>query len=374
MLLYHCCPRGVCDQATADGVVPSALCSAPVRLSWLRACCAVAEGADVPLSHAVPETSSHCLPDVCVGAVLGDALRRVSVLGGRDGMPRSLASVYGGSVARLLGGRFTGTVHRVIDTPGVVSHCNGVAVSRDGCTLLVSNSNGEGRRGLRCYRVSTGSLCASLSLASTLFRPSKQPLQVCVAPDGVVFVADCGSHRVHMLAPDLSHVGIVGEGQIRYPAGVCASTDVVVVCDHGSHYVRVFRRNDLSPVLSFGGHAADDTARDGRLLFPLALCFLHHERDVAVADCGNDRVSVFGVDGTFIRHVGVGVLHRPCGVASSAYDELVVADTENRCVRVFDDTGELMMTFGEGDFTGVVIHGGMVFAQDCTARQCVLWS
>jgi hypothetical protein len=74
-----------------------------VRLSWLRSCCAVAEGADVPLPHAVPDASCRCPPDVCVGVVLGDARHRVSALGGREGMPRSLGSVYG-AVTRFLGG------------------------------------------------------------------------------------------------------------------------------------------------------------------------------------------------------------------------------------------------------------------------------
>jgi hypothetical protein len=36
--------------------------------------------------------------------------------------------------------------------------------------------------------------------------------------------------------------------------------------------------------------------------------------------CGYD------VEGEFVRHVGVGKLHYPTGVACSAFEELVVAD------------------------------------------------
>jgi hypothetical protein len=95
----------------------------------------------VPLSRTdTLDASSPCPPAVCVGAVLGDALHRVSVLGGRDGMPRSLGSVYGGAVTRFLGvGR---VVSRVIDTPGVVSVGSGLAVTCDGSTLLVVDSVG----------------------------------------------------------------------------------------------------------------------------------------------------------------------------------------------------------------------------------------
>ncbi len=99
------------------------LASATVRLCWIQAVCAVAEGADVPLSHTArrASSSSRCRPGVCVAAVLGDALHRVAVLGGRERMPRSLGSVYGGSVTRFLGGALRGVVSRVIDTGGVVS-------------------------------------------------------------------------------------------------------------------------------------------------------------------------------------------------------------------------------------------------------------
>ncbi len=83
-------------------------------MMWLHTCCAVAEGADVPLPHAAPDASSHCPPDVCVDAVLGDALHRVAVLGGRDGINLSLGSVFGGAVTRFLGGGLRGSQRRAI--------------------------------------------------------------------------------------------------------------------------------------------------------------------------------------------------------------------------------------------------------------------
>jgi hypothetical protein len=66
--------------------------------------------------------------------------------------------------------------------------------------------------------------------------------------------------------------------------------------------------------------------------------------------------------------VGVGRLNRALGVVCSASDELVVADTDNQCLRVFSDVGELLATVGEGHFTGVVMHGSTVFATDVDAR------
>jgi hypothetical protein len=70
------------------------------------------------------------------------------------------------------------------------------------------------------------------------------------------------------------------------------------------------------------------------------------DRHVAVANHWSSRVSVFSIDGQFIRNVGVSVLTRPEGVACSAFDELIVADTGNHRVVVFSDVGDLLMTFG----------------------------
>jgi DNA-binding beta-propeller fold protein YncE len=95
---------------------------------------------------------------------------------------------------------------------------------------------------------------------------------------------------------------------------------------------------------------------------------------VAVADCGNSRVSVFSIDGEFIRHVGVDVLSGPQGVAASAFDELVVADWRNRCLRVFSATGDLLATVGEGPFTGVTLYGGGVLAANPEVQRVSLFT
>jgi DNA-binding beta-propeller fold protein YncE len=86
----------------------------------------------------------------------------------------------------------------------------------------------------------------------------------------------------------------------------------------------------------------------------------HHH--VAIADLGNHRVSVFSVEGEFIRHVGVGQLRSPTGVACSASDELVVADYGNDRVVVFSASGELLKTMVHRAVTGVAINGGTIFA------------
>jgi hypothetical protein len=63
---------------------------------------------------------------------------------------------------------------------------------------------------------------------------------------------------------------------------------------------------------------------------------------------------VFSVEGGFVRHVGLGKLKWPIGVACSACDEIVVAD-HNTDHAVFSASGEVLNA-------RVAMHGGTVFA------------
>jgi DNA-binding beta-propeller fold protein YncE len=300
-----------------------------------------------------------------VGAVLGDALRRVAVLGGREGMPRSLGSVYGGSVTRFLGGGCHGVASRVIAMPGVQSWNNGVAVSRDGSTLLVSDYGG-GSHAVHAFRVADGSrlrVIGSMGDGPLQFRYAGQ---VWVASDDFVFVADCGNNRVQVLTPRLDFHGFVGVGQLVRPVGVCADDDVIIVSDEGAHRISMFKRSDGALLRRFGSQGSGD----GQLDYPQGLCFTSGHHHIAVADCGNSCVCVFSVEGEFVRHVGVGKLKWPSGVACSAFDELAVADSGNKRVVLFSASGEMLHTMGDGNFTGVAIHGGTIFAQ--SHDECVV--
>jgi DNA-binding beta-propeller fold protein YncE len=327
----------------------------------------------VSLSYTVPDVSSRCPPDVCVAAVLGDALRRVAVLGGREGMPWSLGSVYGGVVTRFLGGGLRDTISHVVVTPHVRSVDNGVVVSVDGATVLVSNC-ALAWHAIHEFNIADGSLLRVVGGRGDGPLRFNWPRQVNVAPDGFVFVAEWGNHRVQVLTPTIAFHGFVGVGHVDRPTGVCANSDVVIVAHEGgsSHRVSVFNRGDGALLRCFGPYGTGD----GQLSATCGLCFVHGDRHVAVADSGNNRVSIFSVgDGEFVCHVGVGVLKYPRGVACSAFDELVVADTGNRRVVVFSGSGELLsvVAAGEGDFTGVAVHGGSLYAHDCSGQRCVVF-
>ncbi len=245
-----------------------------------------------------------------------------------------------------------------------------MAVTRDGSTLLVSDGgSGCTSHAIHEFRVADGSRLRVIGGAGDGPLQFKNPAQVWVASDDFVFVADWGNNRVQVLTPRLDFHSFVGVDQLSGPAGVCADDDVIMVSERGANRISVFKRSDGALLRRFGSKGSGD----GKLSDPFGLCFISGHRHVAVADYGNNRVSVFSVEGEFVRHVGVGKLRLPHGVACSAFDELVVADTDHDRVVVFSASGELLKTMGSVPFSGVAIHGGTIFAQDYANSKCILF-
>jgi hypothetical protein len=85
-------------------------------------------------------------------------------------------------------------------------------------------------------------------------------------------------------------------------------------------------------------------------------------------------VSVFSVEGDFIRHVGVGVLKYPHGAACSAFDELVVADSGHHRLVMFSASGDVVKTMDAGLVLGVAMHAvaARCSSDDGTVQQHVL--
>lgn len=347
-----------------------------LRLVWLRACCGVAEGADITRTMICDTTSQvGSLPPVSaeektkvaattfLRAILGDP--RIGVLGGVVELPRSLASVLGGAVARFLErGISNNDKHmRVIRSADTRPVGNNIAVHSNGSSLLLFDDTSKT---LLELSIADGSRLRVITGFHGESYPCHHFGQVFVADDGFVFITNRFEHHIHILFPDLRHHCVVGVGRESHPTGVVANVDViVVVCQHKTRYVSawnrhvvVLNRRDGSVLRRFGGGGSDD----GQLNRPRGVCFMSNNASIAVADGGNNRISMFTIGGGFIRHIGVGVLKRPKSVACSAANELVVSDIDKWCLWVFSDRGELLMSLGHGQFTGVCIHRSMVFA------------
>jgi len=95
-----------------------------------------------------------------------------------------------------------------------------------------------------------------------------------------------------------------------------------------------------------------------------------------VADSGNDRISVFGGDGSFARAL-VGSMNEPQDVALGASGRIFIADRGNDRVDVLGPNDEFLSRIGEGELedpTGVAVDGSTVYVADSGDERIAVFS
>jgi hypothetical protein len=145
---------------------------------------------------------------------------------------------------------------RAIETAGLMSMSNGVAVSRDGPTVLVADQRGSSHA-IHEFRVADGSLVRVIGGPGEGPLRLHAPYQVWIAH---VFVADYYNNRVQVLTPRLDFHAFAGVGQLHTPTGVCADDAVVVVSEWGAHRISVFNRGDGALLRRFGARGSGEAA------------------------------------------------------------------------------------------------------------------
>jgi hypothetical protein len=98
----------------------------------------------------------------------------------------------------------------------------------------------------------------------------------------------------------------------------------------------------FGPLSSFGEFGSGA----GQLNSPAQLS-VAAKGDLYVADSGNDRISVFAGDGSFLRTFGQGLLQEPEDVALDDEGRAYVADSGNHRIAVFSAAGFFLFAFGE---------------------------
>jgi hypothetical protein len=327
------------------------LATQTVRLLFLRTLETAAATAKTDRRSDEPEPSPSTSFAVS-NAVLTDPQRRLCAFGGREGLPRSLASVYACFVTLFLGGGLRGAEQRRFQLPDRRNISSGrMAVSRDGATLFMVYCHDT----LRKFHVDDG---------SPLYSKFIQGNCIAVARDGNVIVGSRASADV--FTPRLIWLESFGRGTLSTPVGVCGDEDVIVVAEEEEHFddaantmqgscIFVFRRADGKLLATFGHQV---------LVYARAVCFMACHRRVAVAEDGARKcIAIYSIDGAFQRTVGAGVLSRPTGVACSAFDELVVADKGLRCVVLFTADGDVARRIGRDEpFLSVALHSATIYA------------
>ncbi|MBA2373080.1 MAG: hypothetical protein H0V74_02605, partial [Chloroflexi bacterium] len=170
------------------------------------------------------------------------------------------------------------------------------------------------------------------------------PRGVATDRTGTLYVADTGNDRIQHFSSSGNLLGTLGEagtgpGQLDRPTGLAVTADGQLwVADAGNRRVQAFDpagrfvREWGGPDEGFGEPI--DLALDGERLF--------------VLDAVNGRVVRQAEDGTTIAWgslgSGDGQLLKPTGIAFVS-GRVIVADTGNRRVVVYDDAGALIRSF-----------------------------
>jgi DNA-binding beta-propeller fold protein YncE len=176
----------------------------------------------------------------------------------------------------------------------------------------------------------------------------RKPVDVSVALDGEVFVADADGARIAVLGPDgafrraFDGSDVWGETLVR-PSSVTIGPDArVYVTDSLAEKVSVFERSGAF-VRSWGGAGTGN----GQFRSPQALAF-DASGNIYVAEMLNNRVQVFSAAGAWLRTFGsptATTFSAPLGVAVLD-GEVYVAEAGNRRISVITPAGALVRTIG----------------------------
>ncbi len=175
------------------------------------------------------------------------------------------------------------------------------------------------------------------------------PRALTVSPQGQIYVADSGNHRVQVFDQNGNFLKQWGgqegpaPGQLTEVWGIAVSKDgKVYVSDTWNHRVQIFDEDGhyLSEFGLFADTQGDVNAAPGSFWGPRDI-LLDRDGNLYVSDTGNKRVQKFTPDGQFLGAWGGGGItpgrfEEPVGLALDADGNIYVADAWNQRVQKFD--------------------------------------
>jgi predicted membrane-bound mannosyltransferase/DNA-binding beta-propeller fold protein YncE len=181
----------------------------------------------------------------------------------------------------------------------------------------------------------------------------QSPQGIDVAADGSIFVADSLNHRIQKFDPNgqfITSFGGPGEssqpGLFREPWAVAAAPDgSIYVADTWNHRMQHFNA-DGAYLNGWGveGNTGGQATGDPGVFFGPRGIAVDKDGRVLVSDTGNKRVQIFDGAGAFVDQFGgsglqAGQLDEPVGIDTDEFGNIAVADTWNGRVQTFNAQG-----------------------------------
>nr|CAG4648513.1 EOG090X01W2 [Polyphemus pediculus] len=190
---------------------------------------------------------------------------------------------------------------------------------------------------------------------------------------GQFIIADRYNHRIQVFDPSGRFLRVFGaqgstDGKFSYPWGV--TTDAlgfIYVCDKENHRVQVFQSDGtfvgkfgslgnrpgqlehphyIAVQMKFGTRGSEQ----GSFTWPRGVA-VGPDNSIVVADSSNHRVQVFDAKGRFLKEFGLygngeGEFDCLAGVAINRIGQFIIADRYNHRIQVFDPSGRFLRVFG----------------------------
>ena len=177
-----------------------------------------------------------------------------------------------------------------------------------------------------------------------------QPWGVAVNQRNEIAVTDRKNHRVQIFDCDGTFVrsfGCMGdqEGEFNEPTGIAFHNDNIAVVDRNNHRVQVFSAQGEF-LYQFGGKGN----LNHQLNLPLGLS-VDCEGNILVADPRNKSIKIFSPSSQFLRKISQSrssFIYNFFPWQCIQHEKLlVVSDSYEHCVKVFDKEGVFLYKFGE---------------------------
>ena len=152
-----------------------------------------------------------------------------------------------------------------------------------------------------------------------------------------MYVSDLDNNRIQIVSFEGDFVGRFGQDKLRKPWGIAISNEHIFITDTELHTLFQFHKTSFELVNRTGNKGQTD----GQFNHPTGLC-IDYSGNVFVADCRNNRVSLFSKDLKFLSTLGVGQLKGPRDVKLTPDYLIVVLDRSPKCVNFFSSNGQLL--------------------------------